>query len=97
MGRRGLPDCCNPGTAQGPAAFGRAEPVEARMATKDRMKGFFREPTPLTVMDRTTSEARLIIDEQTARRQELTAKLRAQRLARDGADTGPAPKRKKRP
>lgn len=66
------------------------------MAPKDRLKGLFREPTPLTAMDRTTSEARQIISEQTQRRQELTASLRAARLARDAADGGTAGKKRKK-
>ncbi|MDF3854977.1 hypothetical protein ACDP63_08330 [Paracoccus sp. P2] len=67
------------------------------MAPKDRLKGLFREPTPLTAMDRTTSEAKLIISEQTERRQELTASLRAARLAKEASEGGtPAKKRKKK-
>ncbi|MTH35398.1 hypothetical protein GL279_12380 [Paracoccus limosus] len=62
------------------------------MSSKDRARGLFREPAPLTVADRTTTEARRIIDEQTEKRQELTARLRAERLARDA---GPAKARKK--
>ena len=73
------------------------------MATKDGTKGLFRGPTPLTAMDRTTSEAKLIINEQTERRLELTARLRAERLAKEAAalpaaeDAGakPAKRRKK--
>ncbi|RQP05199.1 hypothetical protein LOS78_05285 [Paracoccus sp. MA] len=69
------------------------------MAPKDRLKGLFRAPAPLTAMDRTTSEARQIISEQTRRREELTASLRAARLAREASDaakgSAPTGKRKK--
>lgn len=66
------------------------------MATGKRPDGFFRAPAPLTAMDRTTSEAKHIIDEQTTKRQELTAKLRAERLARDAATPAPVPATKAR-
>jgi len=75
-----------------PADPGRANPVEEdHMASRKGTDGLFRSPAPLTAMDRTTSEARHIIDEQTARRQELTAKLRAERMARDAGANGRAP------
>ncbi len=58
----------------------------------------FRSPAPLTAMDRTTSEAKLIISEQTERRHELTAALRAARLAKEASDTakGDTPKKRKK-
>lgn len=56
----------------------------------------FRAPAPLTAMDRTTSEAKLIINEQTERRQELTATLRAARMAKEAKQPEPAAKPKKR-
>ncbi|MFC3570429.1 hypothetical protein [Paracoccus sp. TOH] len=65
------------------------------MAPKDKAKGLFRDPAPMTAMDRTTSEARLIIEEQKQRRAELTASLRAQRLARDAAGPTEAPAKRK--
>ncbi|KRW95427.1 hypothetical protein O4J55_09455 [Paracoccus sp. PXZ] len=69
------------------------------MAPKDRLKELFRAPAPLTAMDRTTQEAKLIVSEQTERRQELTATLRAARLAKEASETGkgksPAKGRKK--
>lgn len=63
-----------------------------------KARNLFRDPAPLTAMDRTTSEAKLIIDEQFSKRSELTASLKAARLAKEAADaaTGvPAKKRKK--
>lgn len=66
------------------------------MAPKDGTKGLFRAPTPLTAMDRTTSEAKLIINEQTERRHELTAKLRAERMAKDAAAVNAPAKTKKK-
>ncbi|WP_199258037.1 hypothetical protein [Paracoccus binzhouensis] len=65
------------------------------MAAKDKAKSLFRDPAPMTAMDRTTFEARQIIDEQNQRRAELTASLRAQRLARDAAGPAKAPARRK--
>ncbi|MFJ1293017.1 hypothetical protein [Paracoccus yeei] len=80
----------------GPADPGRPEPLmEAAMAPKDGTKGLFRAPAPLTAMDRTTSEARQIIADQTERRQQLTAKLRAARLAQAAAAPEPAPAAKR--
>ncbi|GLK65961.1 hypothetical protein F8A10_11745 [Paracoccus kondratievae] len=52
----------------------------------DRLNRIFRAPAPLTALDRTTAEAKLIIEEQTQRRQELTATLRAARLAKEAAE-----------
>lgn len=65
------------------------------MSSKDRARGLFREPAPLTVADRTTTEARRIIDEQTEHRQEQTARLRAERLAREATSLAPVKKPKK--
>ena len=57
-----------------------------------KSKGLFRAPAPLTAMDRTTSEAKLIIEEQDRKRSELTASLKAARLAKAAADsTAPPP------
>lgn len=61
-----------------------------------KAKNLFREPAPLTAMDRTTSEARLIIDEQARKRDELTASLKAARLAKESADAAAGVVRKKR-
>ena len=49
-------------------------------------------------MDRTTSEAKLIIEEQDRKRSELTASLKAARLAKAAADSTapPAPKTRKK-
>ncbi|GEK70462.1 hypothetical protein [Paracoccus denitrificans] len=68
------------------------------MAPKDRLKELFRAPAPLTAMDRTTQEAKLIISEQAERRRELTANLRAARLAKEASETGKgasSPKKRK--
>ena len=65
------------------------------MTSKDRARGLFREPASLSVADRTTTEARRIIDEQTEKRQELTARLRSERLARDAVATPAAKTRRK--
>lgn len=49
-------------------------------------------------MDRTTQEAKLIISEQAERRRELTANLRAARLAKEASETGKgasSPKKRK--
>lgn len=62
------------------------------MATKAR--NLFRDPAPLTAMDRTTSEAKLIIDEQARKRNELTASLKAARLAQEAAASAETPKKK---
>ncbi len=63
-----------------------------------KSKGLFRAPAPLTAMDRTTSEAKLIIEEQDRKRSELTASLKAARLAKAAADSTapPAPKTRKK-
>lgn len=63
-----------------------------------KAKNLFRAPAPLTAMDRTTSEARLIIDEQTRKRDELTASLKVARLAKEAADSaaGVVPKKGKK-
>lgn len=65
-----------------------------------KAKNLFRAPAPapLTAMDRTTSEARLIIDEQARKRDELTASLKAARLAKEAADAaaGVVPKKRKK-
>lgn len=63
-----------------------------------KARSLFRDPAPRTAMDRTTSEAKLIIDEQVRKRNELTASLKAARLAKEAADAAagvPAKKRKK--
>ncbi|RDW14691.1 hypothetical protein [Paracoccus thiocyanatus] len=67
------------------------------MAPKDRLKELFRAPAPLTAMDRTTQEARQIVSEQTERRQELTASLRAARLAKEAADAAAPAKPSRKP
>ncbi len=51
-----------------------------------KARNLFRDPAPLTAMDRTTSEAKLIVDEQARKRSELTASLKAARLAKEAAD-----------
>jgi|GEM_PF-2011514 len=56
------------------------------MPPKDKSKDLFLATTPMTAMDKSSSQARLITDEQNSRRAELTASLRAQRLARDAAE-----------
>jgi len=69
------------------------------MAPKDRLKELFRAPAPLTAMDRTTQEARQIINDQAERRKELTANLRAARLAKEASEAGKAatpPKKRKK-
>jgi len=58
------------------------------MPPKDKAKDLFLATTPMTAMDKSSSQARLITDEQNARRAELTASLRAQRLARDATEAG---------
>jgi len=47
-------------------------------------------------MDRTTSEAKLIIDEQARKRNELTASLKAARLAQEAAASATETPKKKR-
>lgn len=50
-----------------------------------KFDGLFTKAVPQTAMDRTTAEARLIIDEEAKRRSDLTASLKAARMARDAA------------
>lgn len=64
----------------------------------NKANALFKTPTPLRAMDRIASEARLIIDEQTRKRAELTASLKAARLGKEAleATLGIAPAKKKR-
>ncbi|WP_170295372.1 hypothetical protein, partial [Paracoccus aestuariivivens] len=59
------------------------------MPPKDKSQSLFLATTPMTAMERTTSQARLIVDEQNTRRAELTASLRAQRLAKEADNAVP--------
>ena len=57
------------------------------MAAHDSLKNLFREPAPaMTKLEKTAAEAKQIIDGQNARRAELTAGLKAQRLAREATE-----------
>ena len=54
----------------------------------NKANALFKTPTPLRAMDRIASEARLIIDEQTRKRAELTASLKAARLGKEALESG---------
>ncbi len=61
------------------------------MPRKDKAASLFRQATakPATPHDRTAAAAREIIDTEAARRAELTATLKAARLARDAGRNAP--------
>jgi hypothetical protein len=52
------------------------------MPRKEKWSGLFAEaaPKPLTAQDRTSAAAKLILDGEAKKREELTAKLRAARI-----------------
>ena len=59
------------------------------MPRKNKTSGFFREtaPAPATAQERTDAAVKLIRETEAETRADLTARLRAARLARDGNDT----------
>ncbi|MBD9527738.1 MULTISPECIES: hypothetical protein [Paracoccus] len=69
------------------------------MAPKDKYNKIFSPQAPQTALDRTTTEARLIIADHNQRRDELTASLKEARLAKEAAELAqgkPAPTKRKK-
>lgn len=60
------------------------------MTATERAHKLFNIPAPMSRMDRISSEALLIIEDQNARRTALTEKLRTMRLARDAQPPEPS-------
>ncbi len=62
------------------------------MPRKDKTKAFFREiaQAPVTAQDRTDAAVKLIRETEAESRADLTASLRAARMARDAGGTPPA-------
>jgi hypothetical protein len=62
------------------------------MPRKDKTRGFFREiaKAPTTAQERTDAAVKLIREAEAESRADLTARLRAARMAREGKVTAPA-------